>query len=141
MNIQSGTIASVEKQQEWSSNRGVFQKWQVFLKTGEMWYFNTVKGNDFRYGVGETITFQVKNEQHRNASLVQQQQTNYQPQQTYNAGAEKSQEKPSKDLIIMRQSMLKAAVDYHGNNHMGDFATEEDVINTARKFVNFINNG
>lgn len=37
--------------------------------------------------------------------------------------------------------MLKAAVDYHGNNHMGDFATEEDVINTARKFVNFINNG
>lgn len=136
MNIQSGTIASVEKQQEWSSNRGVFQKWQVFLKTGEMWYFNTVKGNDFRYGVGETITFQVKNEQHRNASLVQQQQTNYQPQPTFNAGAERSQEKPSKDLIIMRQSMLKAAVDYHGYE-----ATEEDVINTARKFVNFINNG
>lgn len=140
MNIKSGTIQSVEKQSEWSSNRGVFQKWQVFLKTGEMWYFNTMKGNDFRYGVGDTITFQVKNEQHRNASLVQQAPEQYQ-KPAYSQSSENSNEKPSKDLIIMRQSMLKAAVDYHGNNHMGDFATEEDVINTARKFVNFINNG
>jgi hypothetical protein len=47
---------------------------------------------------------------------------------------------PKEDNVqtyIIRQSMLKAAIDFHAKNNVD----EEMVIETARQFVNYVNQG
>jgi len=46
--------------------------------------------------------------------------------------------KEDTQTYIIRQSMIKAAIDYHASNHG---KSEAQVIETARNFVNFVNNG
>lgn len=121
----TGRITGVEPAGTWSNGQRTFNKFRVSFANGDILSFLAV--NDFKHGVGDNITYE-KNPQHGTGKLVRE------PQPTFN------QPKKSEDTqtYIIRQSMIKAAIDYHANNHG---KTESQIIETARNFVNFINNG
>lgn len=128
MATKSGKIKVIDFDGTWENNGRTLSRYIVHFETGEQYKFNAV--GDFKKNVGDVIEFEVINEQYKNAKLVQ----TFTPQ---GGGAKFGGKSPEQQASIERQSMLKAAVDFHS----GSGASEEQVINTARKFLNFVNNG
>lgn len=120
-------ITGIEPGGNWSNGQRTFNKFKVSFANGDVLNFLAV--NDFKAQVGQDLTYE-KNEQYMSGKIVRDQQ---QPQQqNYSKSKEDTQ------VYIIRQSMIKAAIDFHANNHA---KTENQVIETARSFVNFVNNG
>jgi len=92
-----------------------FNQYYVGMENGDKKYFLAV--GEFKKKVAEDIEYELKGEYQ--AKLLQPKKAD--DVQTY----------------IIRQSMLKAAVDYHAKNEVH----EEIVIDTARQFENYIING
>ena len=118
-------ITHIEPKGVWSNGTTTFQKYQVSMANGDSPTF-LAKG-EFKKSIGQDITYE-KNEQYNTAKMIQDKPT-FTP---------KSQQK-SDDVqtYIIRQSMLKAAVDYHA----GQPVDVNDIMETARVFINFVNNG
>lgn len=92
-----------------------FKQYYVGMENGDRKYFLAVA--DFKKKVGEDIEYELKGE--HQAKLLQPKKAD--DVQTY----------------IIRQSMLKAAIDFHAKNDVD----EDTVIETARLFVNYVNQG
>ena len=91
-----------------------FNQYYVGMENGDKKYFLAV--GEFKKKVGEAIEYELKGEYQ--AKLLQ----------------------PKKDdvqIYIIRQSMLKASIDFHAKNEVD----EDTVIETARQFVNYVNQG
>lgn len=118
-------ITGIEPAGNWSNGQRTFNKFKVSFANGDVLNFLAV--NDFKAQVGQDLTYE-KNEQYMSGKIVRDQQ----PQQSYSKSKEDTQ------VYIIRQSMIKAAIDYHATNPN---KTEDQIIQTARNFVNFVNNG
>lgn len=92
-----------------------FNQYYVGMENGDKKYFLAV--GDFKKKVGDVIEYELKGEYQ--AKLLQPKKAD--DVQTY----------------IIRQSMLKAAIDFHAKNEVD----EDTVIETARQFVNYVNQG
>lgn len=123
MNLTS-KITHIEPKGVWSNGQNTFQKYQVTMANGESLQF-LAKG-EFKRSVGQDITYE-KNEKYGTGKLVREEQT-FTPA---------PQQKEDVQTYIIRQSMLKAAVDYHA----GYQTSIEDVLQTARQFITFVHNG
>ena len=124
-------ITSVEPTGTWSNGQRTFNKFRVCFANGDNLNFLAV--NDFLGKVGQDLTY-TKNEEQGTGKIYRENNNSYQKPQKNNV----SQKPQDTQTYIIRQSMLKAAIDYHANNHG---KSEEQVLNTARNFVNFVNNG
>lgn len=122
-------ITSVEPTGTWSNGQKTFNKFRVCFANGDNLNFLAV--NEFKGQVGQNLTY-TKNEAQGTGKIYRDNnfRPNYQP----------TQPKKSEDTqtYIIRQSMIKAAIDYHASNHG---KSEGQVIETARNFVNFVING
>jgi len=123
MNLTS-KITHIEPKGVWSNGQNTFQKYQVTMANGESLQF-LAKG-EFKRSVGQDITYE-KNEKYGTGKLVREEQT-FTPA---------PQQKEDVQTYIIRQSMLKAAVDYHA----GYQTSLDDVLQTARQFITFVHNG
>ena len=123
MNLTS-KITHTEPKGVWSNGQNTFQKYQVTMANGESLQF-LAKG-EFKRSVGQDITYE-KNEKYGTGKLVREEQT-FTPA---------PQQKEDVQTYIIRQSMLKAAVDYHA----GYQTSIDDVLQTARQFITFVHNG
>ena len=74
------------------------------------------------YKEGEDATYELVDQEKNKAKFVDNK-----PQTTYT----------NKDQIIIRQTVIKAASDFHS----GTQSTADDVVKTAQTFLNWINNG
>lgn len=92
-----------------------FNQYYVGMENGDKKYFLAV--GEFKKKVGEDIEYELKGEYQ--AKLLQAKQTD------------------NVQIYIIRQSMLKAAIDFHAKNDVD----EDTVIETARLFVNYVNQG
>jgi|SRR5210317_779428 len=122
----TGRITQVEPSGTWSNGQRTFNKFRVSFANGDILSFLAV--NDFKPQVGETINYE-KNPQHGTGKLVRDQQQNYN-----NQSPKKSEDTQT---YIIRQSMIKAAIDYHS----GQPADLSTIMNTARELINFVHNG
>tara|TARA_Y100000401_G_C8284303_1_gene205199 strand:+ start:354 stop:713 length:360 start_codon:yes stop_codon:yes gene_type:complete len=115
-------ITQIEPKGTYTNASGTFNKYQVYLANGNNYQF-LAKG-DFKKNVGDTIDFEITNEQYNTAKLI------------YN----KPIQAPSanREQIIVRQSMVKAAADFHASRPNADIQT---VIHDAQLLINFVNNG
>ena len=125
MNLTS-KITHIEPKGVWSNGQNTFQKYQVTMANGDSLQF-LAKG-DFKRSVGQDITYE-KNEKYGSGKMIREEQSFTQPHTT--------QHKEDVQTYIIRQSMLKAAVDYHA----GYQTSIDDVLQTARQFITFVNNG
>jgi len=115
-------ITQIEPKGTYTNASGTFNKYQVYLANGQNYQF-LAKG-EFKKNVGDDIDFEVTNEQYKTAKLV------YSQPQSYKASG-------SKDQQIIRQSMVKAAADFHASRPQSDIHT---VIADAQLLINFVNN-
>lgn len=81
------------------------------------------------YKEGEYGTYELVDQEKNKAKFVENQPqiVDNKPQTTYT----------NKDQIIIRQTVIKAASDFHS----GTQSTADDVVKTAQTFLNWINNG
>jgi hypothetical protein len=114
-------ITQIEPKGTYTNASGTFNKYQIYLANGNNYQF-LAKG-DFKKNVGDDIDFEVTNEEYKTAKLV------YTKPQTFGSG--------SKDQQIIRQSMVKAAADFHASRPQSDIHT---VIADAQLLINFVNN-
>ena len=128
-------ITSITPNGEWSNGQRTFNKYKLTFANGDNLSFLAV--GDFKGQVGENLTYQ-KNESNQTGKVIRE--NNFQNQGSYSAPASTGSKKEDTQTYIIRQSMIKAAIDYHALQAHGH-ASENDVINTARNFVTFINNG
>lgn len=127
-------ITTITPNGEWSNGQRTFNKYIVTFANGDNLSFLAV--GDFKGQVGENLTYQ-KNESNQTGKVVRE--NGFQNQGSYSA-PKSSGSKEDTQTYIIRQSMIKAAIDYHALQAHGH-SSEEDIIRTARNFVNFINNG
>jgi hypothetical protein len=139
-----GNINHIEqKGEDYTNNYGTYHNWQVILKSGEVLYFLTRQGYPFKHGVGDEIYYQLKNEETGNAKLVEapEEQQSFQKPEYIKPIAPKpfgQSKAPDTQTSIIRQSSLKAAIEFHATDKI---SRVEEVLNTARIFVEFVNNG
>tara|TARA_R110002012_G_scaffold233508_1_gene406696 strand:- start:582 stop:929 length:348 start_codon:yes stop_codon:yes gene_type:complete len=112
-----GKIKFIQEKGEWSNSSGTFNKFQVTFDDGQSFQF-LAKG-DFKRKIGDLVEYEVTNKQYGTAKLVY----------TQPSGS-------NKDQLIIRQSMVKAACDFHASRPQSDIVT---VIKDAEKLIEFIN--
>ena len=115
-------ITQIEPKGTYTNASGTFNKYQVYLANGNNYQF-LAKG-EFKKQVGDLIDFEVTNEQYNTAKLI------YKPIQAAPTA--------NREQIIVRQSMVKAAADFHASRPNADIQT---VIHDAQLLINFVNNG
>ncbi len=116
-------ITQIEPKGTYTNASGTFNKYQVYLANGNNYQF-LAKG-EFKKQVGETIDFEITNEQYNTAKLI------------YNKPIQAAPP-ANREQIIVRQSMVKAAADFHASRPNADIQT---VIADAQLLINFVNNG
>lgn len=84
---------------------------------------------EFKHQVGDEVTYDL--DQAKNKAKIAKQAYNNAAPKTPNANY------TNKDQIIIRQTVIKAASEFHA----GSPSTANDVIKTAETFLNWINNG
>lgn len=123
----TGKIKSVDPNGLWNG----LTKYKVTFADGNQYTF-FAKGN-FKFDVGETITYEVTNEEYKNAKIPQDQykkeakppQANSQPAVNF----------VSKDHLIVRQTCIKAAAEFNAGRSTAD---ANSVVEDAQLFFNFI---
>lgn len=121
-------ITSVEPAGTWSNGQKTFNKFRVCFANGDNLNFLAV--NNFLGQVGQDLTY-TKNEAQGTGKILRDNISN-------GISSAPVAKKEDTQTYIIRQSMIKAAIDYHASNHG---KSEAQVIETARNFVNFVNNG
>jgi hypothetical protein len=107
----------------WSNGQATFNKFRVGFANGDILSF--LAKDEFKKNVGDDITYE-KNPQFGTGKVIYDKPSFTPPTQK----TVDTQEK------IVRQSMLKAAVDFHSSNHA---KTEQQVLQTAQIFIDFVN--
>lgn len=122
-------ITQVEPIGTWSNGQRDFNKYRVSFANGDILSFLAV--NDFKANVGDDLTYE-KNPQYGTGKIVRDDNRKQYSNQSNNSKADDTQ------MYIIRQSMIKAAIDFHADNHG---KTEDRVLETAKYFVNYVING
>jgi hypothetical protein len=134
-------ITSVEPTGTWSNGQKTFNKFRVCFANGDNLNFLAV--NNFLGQVGQDLTY-TKNEVQGTGKIFRDNVSNgitSRPNNIPAAPSEPVAKKEDTQTYIIRQSMLKAAIDYHAAFGTSTFVAENQVMETARNFVNFVNNG
>lgn len=117
--MKKGKITHISPRGEYTNASGTFNKYQVRFDDGNEYQF-LAKG-DFKKPIGEMVDYEVTNVEYKTAKLA------YNP---------KPNVSPNKDQLIIRQSMVKAACDFHANRPQSDVHT---VLADAKLLINFVN--
>ena len=128
--MKTSTVKTVEARGTYSNGHQQFNKFQVSFENGDI--LNFLAKGDFKKSVGELCEYEITNEQYNSAKVVYPKPDAVRP-----APQGTSYVAPkSKDQLIIRQSMTKAAVDFHAQRGLSSI---EDVIKDAQLLINFIN--
>ena len=96
----------------------MMKNYYVGMENGDKKYFLAV--GDFKKKVGDVIHYQLEGD--------------------FRASLQLPPKQDNAQIHIIRQSMLKAAVDFH-SNELGMEIDEVEVVDTARFFVNYVIHG
>lgn len=93
----------------------MMKNYYVGMENGDKKYF--LSTGEFKKKVGDVIHYQLEGD--------------------FRASLQLPPKEDNVQIYIIRQSMLKAAIDFHAKNDVD----EDTVIETARLFVNYVNQG
>jgi len=118
-------ITHIEAKGTWNNGQRTFNKYQVSFANGDSLGFLAV--GEFKKNVGDIVEYE-KNEANLSGKLIY----NQQPQQS-------TSKKPDDvQRYIIRQSSLNRATDLYARSGAWD---EQQIIETARIFENYVYNG
>ena len=116
--MKKGKITHISPRGEYTNASGTFNKYQVRFDDGNEFQF--LARGEFKRKIGDDISYSITNEEYKTARLE------------YNV----ENKAPNKDQLIIRQSMVKAACDFHANRPQSDVHT---VLADAKLLINFVN--
>ena len=116
--MKKGKITHISPRGEYTNASGTFNKYQVRFDDGQELQF--LARGEFKKPVGEVVEYEVTNVEYKTAKLV------YNPQPT----------PANKDQLIIRQSMVKAACEFHAHRPQSDIHT---CLADAQLMIDFIN--
>jgi hypothetical protein len=131
--MRTSTIRAIAPNGQWNG----MDKHLVTMTDGVQYTFFVKSGEAFPKGLNEEVTFEVTNEAYKNAKLVGK---------TYDKPYQKTYDKPyikpdfqgtpstSKDDLIVRQTVIKAAAELHARSGNIDL-----VLQDAENMYNWIN--
>jgi len=109
----------------------VFNRYEVRFANGDQYTF--LARGEFRKQVGEDATYEVKNEQHKTAKLIQEQRPQFTPQKF---GLKNTRDDKTQQYIIRQSSAATAAQFFQQRN-----ADTQEVLELARQIEQYVNNG
>jgi len=124
--MKTGKITHIDQGGQWNG----LTKYKVTFADGNQYTF-FAKGS-FKFNVGETITYEVTNEEYRNAKIPldaykKDSGSNEQPKTNYSTS--------NKDELIIRQTCIKAAAEFNAQRTAVDVS---NIINDAEIMFNWI---
>jgi len=117
--MKTGKIAYIDLNGKWKE----YNKYKVTFADGNNYTFFAL--GDFKFKVGETISYEVTNAEYRNAKILKDQ---YKNNESTNAIYR------DKNDLIIRQTCIKASAHYNSQRNVGT----ESVINDAELMFNWI---
>lgn len=118
-------IVSVNKIDSFQTNDGkTMIKYTVTFANGHNPHIYAL--GEFKHQVGDEVTYDLDQAKNKAKIAKQAYTTNASPKTNYT----------NKDQIIIRQTVIKAAAEFHANSN----STANDVLQTAQTFLNWINN-
>lgn len=122
--IRTSTIRAISPIGQWNG----MDKFLVTMADGVGYTFFYKQGEEFPKKLNEEVQFEVTNDQYKNARFAKA--------QSYNGTYEKKSYQPnqSKDDLIVRQTVIKAAAELHARSGNIDL-----VLQDAENMYNWIN--
>ena len=116
--MKKGKITHISPRGEYTNASGTFNKYQVRFDDGNEFQF--LARGEFKRKIGDDIFYSITNEEYKTARLE------------YNVETKA----PNKDQLIIRQSMVKAACEFHAHRPQSDIHT---CLADAQLMIDFIN--
>jgi len=124
-------VVSVQANGTWDGQYGTMYKFEVVFQNGDVGEYSSKNKEQNKFEVGQEADYEYTGGKFPKVKPV------YMKPQF--SGGSKSFGKPDDVQVkIVRQSMLKASVDYHAINPELK-PTEADILKTAERFVQFVN--
>ena len=123
--MKTGKITHLEPNGLWNG----LTKYKVTFADGNQYTF-FAKGN-FKFAVGETISYEVTNEEYRNAKVSADE---YKKDTQTNTTPNVNTSIVSKDILIIRQTCIKAAADFNARRAVGS----DEIIKDAQLMFDWI---
>jgi len=118
-------IVSINKIDSFQTNDGkTMVKYVIKFANGHNPHIYAI--GEFKNQVGDEVTYDLDQAKNKAKIVKQTYATNAAPKANYT----------NKDQIIIRQTVIKAAAEFHANSN----STANDVVQTAQTFLNWINN-
>lgn len=118
-------ITNINKTDSFNTQDGkTMNKYVVTFANGHNPHIYAV--GEFKHQVGDEVTYDLDQAKNKAKIVKQPYATNAAPKANY----------ANKDQIIIRQTVIKAAAEFHA----GSNSTANDVVQTAQTFLNWINN-
>jgi len=122
-------VKNIEFKQEWKGQNGSVFYHNLWLENGDIGQIGSKEKLPAKLAIGSEITYNIEtDERGSKIKLVTQK-----PQFGGGGGYKKS---PEDQKMIVKQSSLKAAIDYHVA--FGGAKSQQDIINTAELFTEWV---
>lgn len=135
MEVKNSKVITCQPNGSWEGSYGVMYKFEIIFQNGDVGEYSSKSKDQNKFEVGANAEYEFHGGQY---PKIKPHYT--QPSQGGNSGVAKFSGGKSDDVQnkIIRQSMLKASVDFHAINPQLK-PSEVDVLKTAERFVSFVN--
>jgi len=132
MEIKKSKVMSVTPNGTWEGNYGVMFKFEIVFQNGDVGEYSSKNKDQNKFEVGAETEYEYTGGKFPKVKPV------YVKPQAGSSPGMSFGKSNDVQIKIVRQSMLKASVDYHAINPELK-PTEADVLKTAERFVLFVN--
>jgi len=132
MEVKKSKVSSVQSNGTWDGNYGTMYKFEIVFQNGDVGEYSSKNKEQNKFEVGAETEYEYTGGKFPKVKPV------YAKPQFVGGGAKSFGKPDDVQIKIVRQSMLKASVDFHAINPELK-PSEVDVLKTAERFVTFVN--
>ena len=129
--IKTSKVVSVQGNGTWEGTYGVMYKFEVVFQNGDVGEYSSKNEKQDKFVKGREVEYEYIGGKYPKVKPV------YSKPQQFGGGSKSFGKSDDVQIKIVRQSMLKASVDFHAINPELK-PSEVDVLKTAERFVKFV---
>lgn len=122
-------ISKIEFKQEWKGQNGTIFYHNIWLENGDIGQIGTKEKLPSKLAVGNELNYDIQTDERGNKIKA------ISPKSQFN-GSSSFAKSPEQQKQIIKQSSLKAAIDYH--TAFGGAKSQMDILETANLFTEWV---
>ncbi|QDP57719.1 MAG: hypothetical protein Unbinned6486contig1001_34 [Prokaryotic dsDNA virus sp.] len=131
MEVKNSKVMSIQPNGTWEGAYGVMYKFEIVFQNGDVGEYSSKSKDQNKFEQGQETEYEFY------GGKFPKIKPHYQKPQGNFSGNKSFGKSDDVQVKIVRQSMLKASVDFHAINP-GLKPTEIDIMKTAERFVSFV---